>query len=47
MIIELIKMSYDIIINNGKVVNGAGNPWFYADIGIKNGIKKLKKISLT
>ena len=31
-------MSYDIIIKNGKIVDGAGNPWYYADIGIKDGI---------
>src|SRR2546423_6069509 len=26
--------SYDVLIRNGKVVDGSGNPWFYADIGI-------------
>ena len=31
-------MCYDIIIKNGKIVDGAGNPWYYADIGIKDGI---------
>src|SRR5215467_4404602 len=25
---------YDILIRNGRVVDGAGNPWVYADIGI-------------
>lgn len=36
-------MSYDIIIKNGKIVDGAGNPWYYADIGIKDGmIKKIR-----
>ena len=25
---------YDILIRNGHVVDGAGNPWIYADIGI-------------
>lgn len=25
---------YDILIRNGKVVDGSGNPWFYADVGI-------------
>jgi N-acyl-D-aspartate/D-glutamate deacylase len=24
----------DILIQNGKIVNGTGNPWFYADVGI-------------
>ena len=35
-------MSYDIGILGGRVVDGAGNPWFYADIGI-NG-KSIAKI---
>src|SRR5262249_53636402 len=25
---------YDVLIRNGRVVDGAGNPWVYADIGI-------------
>ncbi len=24
----------DILIRNGTIVNGTGNPWFYADVGI-------------
>jgi len=28
---------YDIIIRNGKIVDGTGNPWFYADIAVKDG----------
>src|SRR5258708_50616 len=28
---------YDIVIRGGHVVDGTGNPWFAADIGIKNG----------
>jgi dihydroorotase/N-acyl-D-amino-acid deacylase len=27
---------YDILIRNGRVVDGAGNPWIYADLGIKD-----------
>ena len=36
---------YDVVITNGKIVDGSGNPWFYADIAIKNGkIAKIGKI---
>jgi len=29
------EMPYDLIIKGGHVINGAGNPWFKADIAIK------------
>jgi len=32
------SMSYDIVIKNGRVIDGTGNPWFKADVAIKNGI---------
>ncbi len=25
---------YDVLIRNGRVIDGSGNPWFHADIGI-------------
>lgn len=28
---------YDIIIKGGQVIDGSGNPWYAADIGIKDG----------
>ncbi|MFZ0063865.1 MAG: D-aminoacylase [Pyrinomonadaceae bacterium] len=28
---------YDLLITNARIVDGSGNPWFRADIGIKNG----------
>ena len=28
---------YDLLITNARVIDGSGNPWFRADIGIKNG----------
>lgn len=28
----------DLVIKNGKVVTGAGNPWFRADVGVKKGL---------
>src|SRR5437764_12775234 len=30
----LFGQQYDILIRNGRVVDGAGNPWIYADVGI-------------
>ena len=36
---------YDVVITNGKIVDGSGNPWFYADVAIKNGkIAKVGKV---
>ena len=29
------EAAYDLIIRNGKVVDGTGNPWVYADVGIR------------
>jgi N-acyl-D-amino-acid deacylase len=29
--------SYDVVIRNGRVLDGAGNPWVRADVAIKNG----------
>ncbi|TDI35902.1 MAG: hypothetical protein E2P02_26740, partial [Acidobacteria bacterium] len=29
--------SYDILIKNGRVLDGTGNPWYAADIGIRDG----------
>jgi N-acyl-D-aspartate/D-glutamate deacylase len=28
---------YDIVIRNGRVLDGAGNPWIAGDVAIKNG----------
>jgi dihydroorotase/N-acyl-D-amino-acid deacylase len=25
---------FDVVISNGKIVDGTGNPWFYGDIGV-------------
>jgi len=37
---------FDLVIMNGRVADGTGNPWFPADLGIKDGrIIKVGKIS--
>ena len=28
---------YDLVIRNGRVVDGTGNPWVYADVAVQNG----------
>jgi N-acyl-D-amino-acid deacylase len=30
-------VSYDVLIRNGRVLDGTGNPWFPADVAIKDG----------
>jgi N-acyl-D-amino-acid deacylase len=30
-------LAYDLIITNARIVDGSGNPWFRADVGIKDG----------
>ncbi|MGH7450139.1 MAG: N-acyl-D-amino-acid deacylase family protein [bacterium] len=36
---------YELVIKNGRIVDGSGNPWFYADIGIIDGrIAKIGRI---
>lgn len=35
--------SYDIIIRNGKIIDGSGNNWYYSDVAVKDG--KIVSIS--
>jgi N-acyl-D-amino-acid deacylase len=28
---------YDLIIKNGRIIDGSGNPWYAADVGIRDG----------
>ena len=45
---SLNSEKYDYIIKNGKIVDGTGNPWYKADIGITDGIiSEIGKIFLT
>ena len=34
--------TYDIIIENCRIIDGTGNPWYHGDVGIKNG--RISKI---
>src|SRR5207248_11294873 len=37
---------FDIVIHGGRLIDGTGNPWFYGDVGIKNGkIASVGKIN--
>ncbi len=39
-------VKYDLIIKNGKVVDGSGAPWYVADVGIRGGkIAKIGRIA--
>ncbi|MFC4801246.1 amidohydrolase family protein [Neobacillus sp. GCM10023253] len=37
---------YDLIIRNGKIIDGTGSPWYYGDLAIENGkIAKIGKLT--
>ncbi|MPR35828.1 N-acyl-D-amino-acid deacylase family protein [Salmonirosea aquatica] len=38
----LLAQSLDVLIKNGRIIDGTGNSWFYGDVGIKDG--KIKTI---
>ncbi|HEX4242272.1 MAG TPA: D-aminoacylase [Steroidobacteraceae bacterium] len=31
------EVPYDVIIANGRIVDGTGSPWYYGDVGIRGG----------
>jgi N-acyl-D-amino-acid deacylase len=33
----VVRVRFDLLLSNARIVNGAGNPWFKADIGVTNG----------
>ena len=41
-----VAADYDIVIRNGRVMDGAGNPWVHADVAIKDGrIARIGKVT--
>ncbi len=33
--LETVAKTYDVLINNGRVVDGTGNPWYAADVAVR------------
>lgn len=31
------QTTYDVLIRNGKIIDGTGNSWYYADVAVKDG----------
>ncbi|MEO6720203.1 MAG: D-aminoacylase [Ferruginibacter sp.] len=31
------QTNYDVVIKNGKIIDGTGNSWYYADLAVKDG----------
>ena len=43
---QLMAQSFDLVILNGKIIDGTGNSWYYGDVGIRNGkIVSIGKLS--
>ena len=47
----VFAQQYDLVITNGKIIDGTGNSWYYADVAIKDGkiavIGKLNNVTAT
>ena len=35
--VSLPAQDFDLLLSGGRVVDGSGNPWYRADLGIRNG----------
>lgn len=47
----IAAQQYDVLIRNGKIIDGTGNSWYYGDIAVKDGkiisIGKLSNVTAT
>src|SRR6188474_2739302 len=47
----IAQQQFDVIILNGKIIDGTGNSWFYGDIAIKDGkivyVGKMNNVTAT
>jgi N-acyl-D-amino-acid deacylase len=42
---QSVTPSYDVVVTNARVIDGSGNPWFRADVGVRDGrIVRIGKI---
>ncbi len=32
-----VAQSFDLVIKNGKIIDGSGNSWYYGDVGVRQG----------
>ena len=43
---SVLAQQYDVLIRNGKIINGTGNSWYYGDVAVKDGkIISIGKLS--
>ena len=43
---QLTSADFDLVVVNGRILDGSGNPWFFGDVGIANGkIVEIGKIN--
>jgi len=37
LIFSTANAQYDILIRNGRIIDGTGNSWYYADVAVSKG----------
>ena len=35
--VQTTSPDFDLIISGGRIVDGTGNPWYYGDLGVRDG----------